>query len=108
MGRENLNTLERIQREQVEVAADYVRSVAAHSEFEELVVLRITAGRDPHIHLDPFGLSSQGGEKASNIFLTYIFNEFFSAKNCGKLGEDRKRKQDTPFSESQFECMTRS
>ncbi len=79
MGRENLNTLERIQGEQVGIAADYVRSVAAHSEFEELVVLRIAAGRDPYIHVDPFGLSSQGGEKASNIFLIYISNEFFSA-----------------------------
>jgi hypothetical protein len=91
MGRENLNTLKRIQRQQVGVAADYMRSVATHSEFEELVVLRISAGRDPRIHLDPLGLSSQGGEKTSNIFLIYISNEFFSAKNCGKLGEGRKR-----------------
>jgi hypothetical protein len=108
IGRENLNALERIQCEKVRVAADYVSSLAAHREFEELVVLRITAGRDPHIHFDPFGLSSQNGEKPPNIFLVYIFNEFFSAKDCGKLGEDGKRKQNTPFSESQFECMTRS
>jgi hypothetical protein len=108
MWRENLDTLERIQREQVGVAADYMRSVATHSEFEELVVLRIPAGRDPNIHLNPFGLSSQGGEKTSNIFLIYIFNEFFSSKNCGKFGEGRKREQDTPFSESLFECMTGS
>lgn len=57
MGRKNLNALEWIQRQKVGVAGDHVGSMAAHREFEELVVLRVAASSDLYIHVNPFGLA---------------------------------------------------
>lgn len=45
--------MEGIEREKGRVSRDDVGRMAAYSEFEELVVLGITASRYPHLHIDP-------------------------------------------------------
>ncbi len=91
MGRKNLNSLERIQRTKVSVARNSVCRVAAHSKFEELIVLRITANRDSYINLNPLSLARQSRQKAPNIFLIYVAKELFPAQDLIELGERRKR-----------------
>ena len=100
MGRENLNSPERIQREKVGVARDNVRRVAAHREFKELVVFRIAASRNSHINLNPFSLARQSRQKTSNVFLIYISKEFLPAQDFIEFRERRKREQDSSI----FEC----
>jgi hypothetical protein len=57
MWRKNLNALERMECEKVRVAGNDECRVAAYSEFEELVVLRIPARCYPHVHIHPFSLA---------------------------------------------------
>ena len=57
MRRKNWNTLERMQREKIGVAADDVGSMPAHRKFEEFVVLWITASLYPHININPLRLA---------------------------------------------------
>ncbi len=97
-----MNTLERIEREKVRVAANNVGRMAAHGKFEELVVLRIAASCYPHIHIDPLSLARQGREKDSNIFLIDIPTELFSAQNFMEFGEHCEGKQDFSVSEGQI------
>jgi hypothetical protein len=107
MRRQNLDPLERIQRNQVGVTRNNVCCVPAHREFEELIVLWITASRNSHINLDPFRLARQSRQEAPNIFLVYVSKEFFPAENLGELGERHKGKQDSTFLECQFERSAR-
>ncbi len=87
----NLNALERIEREKVRVTGDDVGRVATDREFEELVVLGITASCNLHIHIDPLSFARQSREKNSNIFLVHISPELFSAQNLVEFGEYSKR-----------------
>ena len=57
MRRKNRNALERMQREKIGVAGDDVGSMAAQSEFEEFVVLWITASLYPYININPLRLA---------------------------------------------------
>jgi len=107
MRRKNLNPPERIQREKVGVARDNVRRVPAHGNFQKLIVLRIAANPNSHIHLNPFRLARQSRQKVSNIFLIYVSMEFFPAEDFVELGERCKREQDSSFLEGHFECMSR-
>jgi hypothetical protein len=77
MRRKNLDALAGIQCKKVGVTGNNVRRVAAHSQFEELVVPWIAAGRNLHINFNPFRLARQSRQKASNIILIYISKEFF-------------------------------
>jgi hypothetical protein len=107
MRRKNLNALERIQREKVRVAGDDVGSVATHSEFEELVVLRITTSCYLYINVNPLSLARQSCEKVSNIFLVHISAEPLSIQDFIDFGERREGKQDSSFSESHIQCVAR-
>ncbi len=102
----NLNSLERVEREKVRVAGDDVGRMAAHSKFEELVVLRIAASCYPYAHIDPLSLARQGREKDSNIFLIDIPTELFSAQNFIELGEHCEGKQDFSVSERQIKSSS--
>ncbi len=106
MRRKNRDALERIEREKVRVAANDVGRMAAHSKFEELVVLRIAASYYPHIHIDPLSLARQGREKDSNIFLIDIPTELFSAQNFIEFGEHCKGKQDFSVSKRQIKSSS--
>ena len=81
--------------------------MATHSEFEELVVLRIMASRYSYIHIEPLNLARQRREKNSNIFLIDISAELFSAQNFVEFGECRKGKQHFSFSERQIKSVAR-
>lgn len=107
MRRNNLNTLERIEREKIRVARDDVRRAPAHREFEELVVLRITANCKSYINLNPLSLARQSRQKAPNIFLVYIAKKLFPAQNFIEFGECREGEQDRSVLESQLKCKTR-
>jgi hypothetical protein len=107
MRRKNLNASEGIEREKVGVTTDDVGRMAAHSELEELVVLSITASCYLYVHIYPLSLSHQSGEKASNIILTHIGAELFSAQNFVEFGEPGKGKQDFPFLECQIKSLAR-
>jgi hypothetical protein len=96
-----------IQREQVGVPCHDVRCMAAHSKFEELVVLRITTGRNLHVNLNPFSFARQSREKIPNILLIHVSKEFLPAKNFVQFGERRKRDQDSSLLESYPESITR-
>lgn len=67
-----------------------MRSVAAHGEFEEFVVLRITASCNPYINLNRFGLARQSREKTSNIFLIHISAEPLATQNLLEFGKNSK------------------
>ncbi len=99
--------MERVEREKVRVTGDDVSRMATHSEFEELVVLRITASCYLHIYIDPLSLARQGREKTSNIFLIDIPTEVFSAQNFVEFSEYGKGKQDFSFSERQVKSLAR-
>jgi hypothetical protein len=71
--------LERIERKQVIVAGDNVRCVSAHSQFEEFVVLGISASPYLHIHVDLLSFARQSREKTSNIFFIDISPKLFPA-----------------------------
>ena len=107
MGRKNLNSLERIQREKVGVTRNNVRRAPAHREFQELIVFRITASRNSYINLNPFRLERQSRQKASNIFFVYISKKFFPPEDLIDFCERRKREQDSSLLDSQFKRMTR-
>jgi len=105
MRRKNLNALERIQREKVGVAGDDVSSLATHGQFEELVVLWITASPYPCLHINPLRLARQGCEKGSNIFLIHISAEPLSVQDFMELGQRREGNQYSSFSQSHVECV---
>ncbi len=67
-----MNAPESINREKVRVTGNDVGRLATHSDFEELIVLRITASCYPDIHIDPLSLARQSREKTSSIFLIDI------------------------------------
>ncbi len=98
MRSKNLDALEGIQRKKVRVASDNVRSVAARSKFEELVVLWITASCYLHINVNPLCLACQSGKKAANVFLSHVSAEPFSTQNFIEFGESCERKQETSCS----------
>ncbi len=67
-----------------------MRSVAAHGEFEEFVVLRITASCNSYTNLNPFSLARQSREKASNIFLIHIPAEPLPTQNLVEFDKNLK------------------
>jgi len=79
--------------------------VAAHSEFEKLVVLGIAAGRYWYNYIDPLSLARQGGEKVTNVFLIDISAELLSAQDLVEFGERCKRKEDFSFPEHQIKSL---
>ncbi len=79
MRRKDLDAPEWIQRQQVRVAGDDMRSLSTHCQFEELVVLWITASLYLYSNIYPIRLSRQRREKGSNIFLIHIAAESLSA-----------------------------
>lgn len=107
MRRKNLDALERVEREKVRVAGDDVGGMAAHSEFEELVVFGIAASCYLHVHADPLSLARQSGEKTSNILLINISPELFSAQDFVEFGERGKREQDFALSEREIKSLAR-
>ena len=107
MRSQNLNALERVEDKKVRVTRDDVGRVTANGEFEELVVLRITAGGYPHIHINPFSLTRQSREKSSNNFLIDVSAELFSIENFVEFGECFKRKQDFSCAQCQIQCLAR-
>lgn len=107
MRRKNPGALVGIQRKKIGVTGNNVRRPPTHSQFEELVVLRIAANRNSHINLNPFRLARQSSQKASNIFLIYVSKEFFPAEDFVKFGERREREQDSSFLECQFKRVSR-
>jgi len=79
MGRKDLNALERVQRKEVGVASDQVRSSATYGKFEELVILGIAASPYFGFHIHPLSLAREGCEKGSNIFLIHVAPKTLSA-----------------------------
>jgi hypothetical protein len=96
-----------MQCEKVSVARDDVRCAPAHTKFEELIVLRITTGCNSNFNLNPFRLTRQSSQKASDIFLIDVSKELFPPEDFIQFGKRRKGKQYLPSLQSQFECMTR-
>jgi hypothetical protein len=78
--------------------------VATHSEFEELVVLWITASCYLDVNVNPLCLACQSGKKAANIFLSHVSAEPFSVQNFIEFGESCERKQETSRSQG---CIKR-
>jgi hypothetical protein len=107
MGRKDLNAPERIQREKVRVACDDVCSLATHRQFEELVVLCISASSYLYIHINSLSLARQSYEKQSNIFLIHISVEPFSTQDFIQFGERREGNQDSSFSQRHVKCLAR-
>lgn len=87
MWRENLDTTVGIQCEKIGVSCDDVCCIAAHGDFEELIVFRITTGCNRHAHFDPFSPASQGGEEVSNILFINVAKEFSSAQDLREFRE---------------------
>ncbi len=79
MRRKNLDAPKWIQRQKVSVSRDDVRSLPTHCQFEELVVLWITAGLYLYVNIYPLRFTRQRREKGSNIFLIHIAAESLSA-----------------------------
>ncbi len=105
MRRKNLDAPEWTQREKVSVASDEVSSLATHCQFQELVVLWITASLYVYRHINPLRFARQGCEKGSSIFLIHISAESLSAQNFIKLGQRREGNQHSSFSQSHIECV---
>ena len=103
----NLNAVEGMQRQKVRVARDDMGSMAAHREFKEFVVLRVTASVYPYINVNPLSCARQSREKASNILLIQIAAELLSAQDFIEFGKRYEGKQDFSFSDSQFKCVAR-
>jgi hypothetical protein len=103
----NLDALEGIEREKVRVTAHDTGRVATHSEFEQLVVLRITASSHPDIHIDPLRFAREGRQKVANVFLIDIRAELRSAQNIAELSEHSKGEHDSSFSQRQIEGLAR-
>lgn len=102
-----MDALEGMEREKVNVATDDVSRVASHSEFEELVVLGIAASCYLYIHINPWGLACQRGQKIANVFLIDVSPELFSAQHLVEFDEHCKRKQNLTFSKRQIKNFTR-
>jgi hypothetical protein len=107
MWRKDFNSMERIQAQKVSIAGDDVCSLTAHREFQELVVLWIAANPYPRLHVNPFRLARQRCKKGSNVFFVHIPAEALSAQDFVEFGERGERNQDSSFSQSQFECVSR-
>ena len=86
MRSKNRDAPEEIQRQKVSVARNDMRCSSTHCQFEELVVLRITASLYLYLHIHPFRFARQRCEKESNIFLIHIPAEPLSAQNFIELG----------------------
>lgn len=80
MERNNLNSLERIQRKKVSVALDNVCRMAAHGKLKELIVFRIMRHHQSYVSLNPFCLASQSRQKTSNVLFIYVSLEFLPAQ----------------------------
>ena len=103
----NLNAPEWIEGKKIGVTRYDVGRTATHSEFEEHVVLRITASCNPHVHINPLSLAGQGREETSNIFLINIPPELFSAQNLVEFGKHGKGKQNFSLLERQIKSLSR-
>src|SRR5260370_23091259 len=69
MRRKNRDAPEWIQSQKVHVSGHDVRFPSTHRQFEELVVLGITACFDPFLPIRPFRLARPGRGKASLSFM---------------------------------------
>ena len=107
MRRKNWNALEKIERKQVSIASDNVSCKTTHSEFQKLIVLRITAGSYLNVNIDPSGLARQSRKETSDIFLITISTEAFSAQNFVEFGEYSERKQYLSSLQCQVNSMAR-
>ena len=96
-----------MEREKIRVAGDDVSGLAAHGEFEEFVVFRVTASSYPYIDIDPLSLARQCGEKTVDVFLVSIPAELFPAQNLIEFDECCEGKQNLSFSEDQIEGLAR-
>jgi hypothetical protein len=103
----NRNALERIECEQVSISGDHVGCDATHSQFDKLIVLRITTGSYLHIDIDPVSLSRQSRQKTSNVVLIEISTEALSVQNLVQFGECSERKQHFSPLQRQVDGMAR-
>jgi len=88
-----VNALKGVEHKKIGVTGNEMSRMAAHGEFEKLVVLRITACPYLDVHVDPLSLAREGSQKAANIFLINILAEPFSGQNLVELGKCGKRQQ---------------
>ncbi len=100
MRRKDPNALEGIEHEKVRVTGDDVGRTATDREFQELVVLGITANCNLHIPIDPLSFARPSRQKDANVLSVDIRAELFSAQNFVEFGEYSKGKQDFSVSES--------
>ena len=107
MRRKNLDAPEWVQRQKVSVTRDDMGSLSTHCQFEELVVLWITASLYLYPHIYPIRLARQRRQKASNIFLIHIAAESLSAQDFIELGKDGEGNQYSSFSQSPVQCVAR-
>ena len=75
---EYLNAAKGMQSEKVGIARHDVSRAAVEGDFEELIVLGITAEGYADFHFDPFSLARQSRQKISNIFLVDVPAKLFS------------------------------
>jgi hypothetical protein len=107
MGRKDFNALERTQLKKVSIASDDVCSMAAHREFQELVVLRIATSLYPRPHVNPFRLARQRRKNRSNLFLVHIAAEPLSAQDSVEFGDRQEGNQHSSFAKSLVKCLSR-
>jgi hypothetical protein len=107
MWRKDFNAPEWIQREKVRIASDEVCPLAAHREFQELVVLWIAASPYARLHVNPFRLACQRCKKRSNLFFAHIAAESLSAQDFVEFGKRGEGNQHSPIAQSFIECVSR-
>jgi hypothetical protein len=72
---------ERVEFQQVFVAADDAGRLATHRQFEELIVIRITADLDRFIDFDENSFQNQRSQEALPIVFRQVMIEFGAAQN---------------------------
>jgi hypothetical protein len=102
-----LNVLERVKHQKIVVASDDVGSMAAHREFEELVVPRVTTHCYSGVDFNPFCLACYGREQSSDIILVYVSTESLPAQDFREFSEQSKRDENFSLLEREIESLAR-
>ena len=87
MWRQNANALKWIKGKQVRISRHKMCCAACDGKLEKLIIFRVAARLDLHIHIYPLGLIRQGGQKRVNIFFINVLAKSFSGEYLIKLSK---------------------
>ncbi len=78
------------------IAGNHVRGVAAHSQFQKFVILRVAAGSDFRRDLNPLCLAGKRRKEATHVIFIHVLPKSLPAEDFVQFSHNRKGQQELP------------